>query len=51
VIMAIVDLNAMHAGRMNASGEGLTWAGLVIGVFSTLAAVAAIFLQLWLMDQ
>jgi hypothetical protein len=43
VIMAIVDLNAMQAGRMDPSGTGLTWAGLIIGVFSTLAAAAVIF--------
>jgi hypothetical protein len=51
VIMAIVDLNAMQAGRMDPSGTGLTWAGLVIGVLSTLAAVAVIYLQLGLIGQ
>jgi predicted amidophosphoribosyltransferase len=51
VIMAIVDLNAMNAGRMDPSGTGLTWAGLVIGVLSTLAAVALIYIQLGLIGQ
>jgi hypothetical protein len=45
-VMAIMDLSAMHAGRMDPAGEGLTWAGLLIAIFSTIATAAVIMLRL-----
>ena len=46
VVMAITDLSAMRACRMDDSGEGLTWAGLVIGIFATVASAAVLTLRL-----
>ena len=35
-IMAATDLSAMHAGRMDPGGKGLTIAGMVLGIIATI---------------
>jgi hypothetical protein len=43
--MAIIDIRAMHSGRMDPSGEALTWVGFAIGILATILFLSMMFLQ------
>lgn len=47
VVLAIGDLKAMSEDRMDPDGAGLTWAGLIVGVLSTLLNIAGVTLILF----
>jgi len=51
LVMAILDIREMRAGRMDPNGEGVTWLGLVLAVFPTAILVILLgFLGLALLD-
>jgi hypothetical protein len=43
LVMAIRDVREMRAGRMDPSGEALTWVGLVLAAFPTMLLAGVIF--------
>lgn len=46
VVMASQDLKLMNEGRMDASGKGLTVAGMVLGIISIVFLVLGFFIQI-----
>ena len=40
--MGSSDLEAMRSGRMDPEGEGITQAGRILGILSTIASIAVI---------
>ena len=51
LVMAILDIREMRAGRMDPNGEGATWIGLVLAVIPTAVLVILLgFLVLALLE-